>query len=207
MVAIRSEWNNCFTAHGVVKRARERLLHRTGHDREIQTHWIWRVFLCGMAACILVDIDRRDRFAFPGFPDSPEFIRAGCWDHVFGDARFFARNWLRHIDGSDELVSSPISQSPPPGSPSRFRSGRFPGRGIVRPAPYYRWGAIWGAILVGATTGIASYFMASMTLSSGLGGSVAGAAIGAVAGVICGAIFRGIVRPAEQVKRIQVDVF
>ena len=86
--------------------------------------------------------------------------------------------------------------------------GRFPARGITDPAPYYRWGAIWGAILVGGTTAIASAFIPSegerMVI---LGAAVGGGLIGAAAGFICGGIFRGIVRPAEQVQRIQVDVF
>ncbi|NQY98160.1 MAG: hypothetical protein HRT82_13480 [Henriciella sp.] len=89
-----------------------------------------------------------------------------------------------------------------------FSLGRFPRRGITHAQPYYRWGAIWGAILVGGTTGIAAYFIAGdergwATLSAAL----TGAAIGGLAGLFCGAIFRGIVRPAEQVRRIQVDVF
>lgn len=86
--------------------------------------------------------------------------------------------------------------------------GRFPRRGITRPLPYYRWGAIWGAVLVGGTTGIASYFIPSEAKeAAALSAFLTGAAIGAVAGLICGAIFRGIVRPAEQVRQIQVDVF
>jgi len=86
--------------------------------------------------------------------------------------------------------------------------GRFPRRGITRPVPYYRWGAIWGAILVGGTTGIASYFIPTEAqMTTAIGASLAGAAIGATAGLFCGAIFRGIVRPAEQVRQIQVDVF
>nr|WP_070958892.1 hypothetical protein [Hyphomonas sp. Mor2] len=86
--------------------------------------------------------------------------------------------------------------------------GRFPRRGITHAAPYYRWGAIWGAVLVGATTGIASYFIPSDEReAAAFGAFLTGAAIGAVAGLVCGAIFRGIVRPAEQVRQIQVDVF
>lgn len=86
--------------------------------------------------------------------------------------------------------------------------GRFPRRGITRPLPYYRWGAIWGAVLVGGTTGIASYFIPSEAKeAAALSAFLTGAAIGAVAGLICGAIFRGIVRPAEQVRQIQIDVF
>lgn len=85
--------------------------------------------------------------------------------------------------------------------------GRFPRRGIVNPQPYYRWGAIWGAFLVGSTTGIACFLLSSMNMITATSGFLTGATIGAVAGLVCGAIFRGIVRPAEQVKKIQVDVF
>ena len=86
--------------------------------------------------------------------------------------------------------------------------GRFPRRGITRPLPYYRWGAIWGAVLVGGTTGIAFYFIPGEAQQiAALSAFLTGACIGAVAGLICGAIFRGIVRPAEQVRQIQVDVF
>ena len=85
--------------------------------------------------------------------------------------------------------------------------GRFPRRGIVRPGPYYRWGAIWGAILVGTTAAIVASAMSSGAIAAGAGGLLAGALIGGGAGVICGGIFRGIVRPASQVTQIQVDVF
>ena len=89
-----------------------------------------------------------------------------------------------------------------------FSLGRFPRRGITRALPYYRWGAIWGAVLVGGTTGIASYFIPNEAReAAALSALLTGAAIGAAAGLICGAIFRGIVRPAEQVRTIQVDVF
>ncbi len=89
-----------------------------------------------------------------------------------------------------------------------FSLGRFPKRGITQPLPYYRWGAIWGAILVGGTTGIAAYFIPSDNRDlAAFAAALTGSAIGSAAGLICGAIFRGIVRPAEQVRQIQVDVF
>ena len=89
-----------------------------------------------------------------------------------------------------------------------FSLGRFPRRGITHALPYYRWGAIWGAILVGGTTGIASYIILNEDqAATALSAFITGAAIGGAAGIICGAIFRGIVRPAEQVRQIQVDVF
>lgn len=160
-------------------------------------------FLCGMAACILVALIGVT-LLFLSFQFAAIFGRdAGI---MFSDDGFLqgmglatlmsAMNWYL---GYFTIPAAWIAIS--------LSLGRFPRRGIVRPLPYYRWGAAWGAILVGGTTAIASYLMASMNIASGLGGLVAGAAIGAVAGFICGAIFRGIVRPAEQVKRIQVDVF
>jgi hypothetical protein len=96
-----------------------------------------------------------------------------------------------------------------------FSIGRFPKRGITRPAPYYRWGAIWGALLVGATTTIgvavmsqSSFGMTSAEYASGvLGAGMMGALIGALSGMLCGGIFRGIVRPTEQVRKIALDVF
>ncbi len=89
-----------------------------------------------------------------------------------------------------------------------FSLGRFPRRGITAPMPYYRWGAIWGALLVGGTAGIAAYFIPNDSKQLAMAGAMmTGAAIGAAAGMICGAVFRGIVRPAEQVRQIQVDVF
>ncbi|MEO0608720.1 MAG: hypothetical protein AAFY82_10865, partial [Pseudomonadota bacterium] len=86
--------------------------------------------------------------------------------------------------------------------------GRLPRRGITAPAAYFRWAAIWGAFLVGGTTGIAAGLIPSDGGVDVISGAVImGALIGGLAGAICGAIFRGIVRPAEQVQRIQVDVF
>ncbi len=160
-------------------------------------------FLCGMAACILVALIGVT-LLFLSFQFAGLFGRdAGI---VFSDDGFLqgmglatlmsAMNWYL---GYFTIPAAWIAIA--------FSLGRFPRRGIVRPGPYYRWGAIWGAILVGGTTGIACFLMASSNIASGVGGLVAGAAIGAAAGLICGAIFRGIVRPAEQVKRIQVDVF
>ncbi|MHA7900720.1 MAG: hypothetical protein ACX94B_12720 [Henriciella sp.] len=160
-------------------------------------------FLCGMAACILVALIGVT-LMFLSFQITGIFGRdAGL---VFADDGFLqglglatlmsAMNWYV---GYFTIPAAWIAIA--------FSLGRFPRRGIVRPAPYYRWGIIWGAILVGLTTGIAAFLISSMNVASGLGGGLAGMVIGGAAGFICGAIFRGIVRPAEQVKRIQVEVF
>ena len=85
--------------------------------------------------------------------------------------------------------------------------GRFPRRNITRPGPYYRWGAIWGALLVGGTTGIATGLISQGNPALITGALATGLIMGGAAGFICGWLFRAIVRPAEQINRIQVDVF
>ncbi|MEM7459531.1 MAG: hypothetical protein AAF331_08705 [Pseudomonadota bacterium] len=160
-------------------------------------------FLCGMAACVLVTLIGVI-LLFLGFQISSLFGRdAGL---IFSDEGF-----LQGI-GFATLMSAmnwyfAYFTVPAAWVAMWFSLGRFPRRGIVRPQPYYRWGAIWGGFLVGSTTGIASFLLIDMNPLATLGGFATGAIIGAVAGLICGAIFRGIVRPAEQVKQIQVDVF
>ena len=160
-------------------------------------------FLCGMAACVLVTLIGLT-LLFLGFQISSLFGRdAGL---IFGDEGLLqgigfatlmsAMNWyVAYFTVPAAWVAIAVSL------------GRLPRRGIVEPQPYYRWGAIWGGFLVGTTTGIASYLLSSMNFATALSGFLTGATIGAVAGLVCGAIFRGIVRPAEQVKLIQVDVF
>ncbi len=160
-------------------------------------------FLCGMAACILVTLIGAI-LLFLGFQISGLFGRdAGL---IFADEGLLqgigfatlmsAMNWyFAYFTVPAAWVAMALSL------------GRFPRRGIVHAQPYYRWGAIWGAILVGGTTGTASFIISSANLLPALSGFLTGAAIGAVAGLVCGAIFRGIVRPAEQVRQIQVDVF
>ena len=160
-------------------------------------------FLCGMAACILVTLIGVT-LLFLGFQISSLLGRdAGL---IFGDdgplqgigfaTLMSAMNWyVAYITVPAAWVAI------------AFSLGRFPRRGIVEPQPYYRWGAIWGGFLVGTTTGIASYLLSSQNFATALSGFLTGVAIGAVAGLVCGAIFRGIVRPAEQVKQIHVEVF
>ena len=82
--------------------------------------------------------------------------------------------------------------------------GRMPYRGIVRRTPYVRWGSIWGAILVGSTTGI---FGLIGGVISGLGALLSGGMIGAVAGAGCGLLFHAIVKPANQLSDVDVNVF
>jgi len=160
-------------------------------------------FLCGMAACVLVSLIGLI-LMFLGFQVSSLFGRdAGL---IFGE-----EGPLQGI-GFATLMSAmnwyvAYFTVPAAWVAIAFSLGRFPRRGIVEPQPYYRWGAIWGSFLVGTTTGIASYLLSSANIATAVSGFVTGAAIGAVAGLVCGAIFRGIVRPAEQVKQIQVDVF
>ena len=160
-------------------------------------------FLCGLAACMLVTLIGAI-LLFLGFQVSALFGReAGV---VFADdgvlqgmgiATFMAAlNWyFAYFTVPAAWIAI------------GFSLGRFPRRGIVQPLPYYRWGAIWGGFLVGSTTGIASFLLTNLNFVTGTSGFITGALIGGVAGVVCGAIFRGIVRPTEQVKQIQVDVF
>lgn len=160
-------------------------------------------FLCGLAACMLVTLIGAI-LLFLGFQVSALLGReAGV---VFADdgvlqgmgiATFMAAlNWyFAYFTVPAAWIAI------------GFSLGRFPRRGIVHPLPYYRWGAIWGAILVGGTTGIATFFVSEANAVTTLSGGAMGLFIGATAGCVCGAIFRAIVRPTEQVKRIQVDVF
>tara|TARA_R110000787_G_scaffold89906_3_gene190286 strand:- start:3053 stop:3619 length:567 start_codon:yes stop_codon:yes gene_type:complete len=82
--------------------------------------------------------------------------------------------------------------------------GRMPHRGIAARTPYIRWAAIWGAILVGGTTMTFGLFE---SLPTGLGALVSGSSVGAIAGVGCGLLFYAIVRPAEQLRDVDVSVF
>ena len=82
--------------------------------------------------------------------------------------------------------------------------GRLPYRGIVRRPPFIRWGSIWGAILVGGTTSLFG-FLAGFV--SGVGAIIGGAFVGAVAGALCGWLFHAIVKPANQLTDVDVNVF
>ena len=82
--------------------------------------------------------------------------------------------------------------------------GRLPYRGIVNRKPFLRWGAIWGAILVGGTTGGFGLLVGPL---QALGALVSGGLIGAVAGLGCGLLFYAIVKPANQLADVDVNVF
>lgn len=82
--------------------------------------------------------------------------------------------------------------------------GRMPHRRIAARAPYIRWAAIWGAILVGGTTSI---FGLIESVPTGIGALLSGASVGALAGVGCGFLFYAIVRPAEQLRDVDISVF
>lgn len=160
--------------------------------------------LCGIGACFLVALIGVI-LLFLGFQTAELFGQD--IDLIFGASTFLegvgmavlmsAMNWYF---GYFTIPGAALALA--------FSIGRLPRRRITHPAPYYRWGAIWGAILVGGTTATASAFIPTEgQLLTVLGAGLAGSIIGALAGTICGAIFRGIVRPAEQVQRIQIDVF
>ena len=74
----------------------------------------------------------------------------------------------------------------------------------MRRIPYVRWGSIWGAILVGSTTGLFGLIGGVM---SGLGALLSGGMIGAIAGAGCGLLFHAIVKPANQLSDVDVNVF
>lgn len=160
-------------------------------------------FLCGMAACVLVTLIGVF-LLFTGYQVSSLFGRDA--DVLFADdgvlqgvgfaTLMAAMNWFfAYFTVPAAWVVIALSL------------GRLPRRGIIRAQPYYRWGAIWGAILVGTTTGITCSILSEMRVTTTISGFVTGALIGAIAGLICSAIFRGIVRPSEQVKHIQIEVF
>ncbi|MEM7329723.1 MAG: hypothetical protein AAF437_13355 [Pseudomonadota bacterium] len=160
-------------------------------------------FLCGMAACIMVTLIGAI-LLFLGFQVSSAFgqdaglifSNQGILQGIGFATLMAAMNWyFAYFTVPAAWIAIALSL------------GRFPRRGIVHPLPYYRWGAIWGSLLVGGTTGIACFFLSDMNMGAATSGFTTGAVIGAIAGFGCGAIFRGIVRPAEQVKQIRVDVF
>jgi len=89
--------------------------------------------------------------------------------------------------------------------------GRFPRRGIVRPGPYVRWAMISGAVLVTGPS-LFGVFVTMDADPSGLvwrlaGGALGGIAIGGLAGLACAGLFRLIVRPRDQVREFDPDIF
>lgn len=169
------------------------------------------IFLCGITACLAVTLISAAFifvFQFIGHVFSPELLefthisRGGFGTGLAIAAMGGAFNWFF---GYLTIPAAWIALG--------FSIGRFPRRGIVKPAPYYRWGAIWGALLVAGVTGFFSaLFSIDAAGSDGpiaatLGGLIGGAVIGALAGLICGGLFRLIVRPASQLSRMEADVF
>jgi len=163
-------------------------------------------FLCGVAACVSVALVA---FAI-GFLVAITRSILGVDGALFGDEGFWAGAgvalllsamnwWLFYITIPVAWLVLGLS------------IGRFPRRGITRPLPYYRWASIWGAILVGGTSLVfssASFFGPSNPeLSFTFGAAFLGTIIGALAGLACGWLFLAIVKPAEQVRQINVDVF
>lgn len=160
-------------------------------------------FLCGMAACVLVSLIGLI-LLFLGFQISSLLGRDASL--VFGDEGLLQGIGFATVMSAMNWYVAYFTV-PAAWVAIAFSLGRFPRRGIVDAQPYYRWGAIWGGFLVGSTTGIACYLLSSSNFATAFSGFLTGAIIGAVAGLVCGAVFRGIVRPAEQVRQIQVDVF
>ena len=169
-------------------------------------------FLCGVNACISVTIIAIIIIFSVSMFDG----LTGNNGNVFGSSRGFlggsflalgmsAMNWwLFYITIPAAWIAIGCS------------IGRFPHRGITRAIPYYRWGMIWGALLVGGTTTFFSTMLGTggwdgltrtLEASYVLGAALTGGAIGAAAGALCGALFLAIVRPAEQVRRIEIEVF
>ncbi len=169
-------------------------------------------FLCGVNACISVAIIA----IIIIFTASMVQSLLGGNGNLFGTSRGFlggafmalgmsAMNWwLFYVTIPAAWIALGLSL------------GRFPHRGITRALPYYRWGMIWGAVLVGGTTTFFGYMIGNGGWEAGslgvqldfmLGATLTGSLVGAAAGALCGALFLAIVRPAEQVQRIEVEVF
>lgn len=160
--------------------------------------------LCGVGACLLVALIGVT-LLFLGFQTAALFGQDASV--IFGGSGFLLGVGIAVVMSAMNWYFGYLT-IPAAAFALAFSIGRFPRRGITAPAAYFRWATIWGAILVGGTTGIAATLVPSEgNIYVTLGAAMMGALIGAVAGAICGAIFRGIVRPAEQVQRIQVDVF
>ena len=163
-------------------------------------------FLCGVAACVSVALVA---FAIGfgvsvidglvGFDDIM-FKGDGFWSGAGLALLLSAMNWWFFY------VTVPIAWLV-----LGLSLGRFPRRGIIHPLPYYRWGSIWGAILVGSTclffSGANLFGRSGGDITFTIGAAFGGTLIGAIAGLACGWLFLAIVKPAEQVKQINVDVF
>ncbi|MEQ8556878.1 MAG: hypothetical protein RIB03_01040 [Henriciella sp.] len=157
-------------------------------------------FLCGICACICVAlIAAMLAFVFStltslaGAQPAQFAERGGFMMGAFVAVMMAAFNWYLFF------IVIPVTWLV-----LALSIGRFPRRGITRPAPYYRWGAIWGALLVGGTTG---FFGASMQQDGFFGALLTGGLIGALAGLVCASLFLAIVRPKQQISDLATDVF
>ena len=163
-------------------------------------------FLCGVAACVSVALVA---FAI-GFGvsviggivglDDIRFNGDGFWSGAGLALLLSAMNWwFFYITVPAAWLVLGLS------------IGRFPRRGVTRPLPYYRWASIWGAILVGCTclffSGANLFGRSGGDITFTVGAAFGGTLIGAIAGLACGWLFLAIVKPAEQVRQINVDVF
>ncbi|WP_290752954.1 hypothetical protein [Henriciella sp.] len=82
--------------------------------------------------------------------------------------------------------------------------GTFPYRRILTRGPYLRWATIWGALLVGGVTASLTF---SESVMAGIGALVTGAAVGALAGYVCGRLFLSSVKPQSHLAEHTADVF
>jgi hypothetical protein len=163
-------------------------------------------FLCGVAACVSVALVAfaigfvgsiaGNLMGFRGNFLSGEDFWAGAGFAVLLSAMNW---WLFYVTIPAAWLALGLS------------IGRFPHRGIIRPLPYYRWASLWGAMLVGGTcllfSGASLFGRSGIEPSFTIGAMLGGSLIGAIAGLACGWLFLAIVKPAEQVKQINVDVF
>ncbi|RIJ26340.1 hypothetical protein D1224_00225 [Henriciella barbarensis] len=158
------------------------------------------VFLCGIAASLLVALIAG--IALFGITITTEIAGSTTYGMSSGDGflagaflslAFCSLNWFVFY------IVVPVTWIL-----LAFSIGRFPRRGIGRPAAYVRWSAIWGAALAG---GVSSLFTLNISLTAWLGALITGGSVGALAGIICGWLFIAIVRPARQLADSTADVF
>ncbi len=162
-------------------------------------------FLCGVAACVTVSLIAI-LIAFVYFQISAVSASQSAMNNAMSNGGLLGGAGMATVMAAFNWYVGYIT-IPVAWLVLGLSLGRFPRRGIIRAAPYYRWGAIWGAILVGTTSSIATGLVAGWQVLSIIGALGTGLFIGAVAGCVCGWLFRAIVRPGEQINNLQVDVF
>jgi len=158
------------------------------------------VFLCGIAASLLVALIAG--IALFGITITADIAGSTTYGMSSGDGflagaflslAFCSLNWFVFY------IVVPVTWIV-----LAFSIGRFPRRGIGRPAAYLRWSAISGALLAG---GVSSLFTLNISLTAWIGALTTGGTVGALAGIICGWLFIAIVRPARQLADSTADVF